>query len=228
MSSHDGLKVLYVDDDSLVLESLSALMASNPSVAQVFSAENGEQALFILDNHAVDVALLDVEMPGMNGLTLCRTIRTRFPQVKVVMLTAFPYPDFLQSALASGARGFLTKDIRVKEIVNQLDYVMQVGQVVSPEPAQHLVDSYRRTAKAREKFSAFLQAVQQLDKRYLPLIPLLAQGLSNQAIAGYLSLSEKTVRHYVSEILDVTQCHSRTEFAYRALESRVVDFPYDE
>lgn len=228
MVEQEKLRVLLADDDPLIRSALASVMANEPSIENVIAVENGEQALVALSADHFDIALLDVEMPGMGGLTAAKEMARRFPEVKTVMLTAFPYPDFLERALVAGARGFLTKDTEVDVIVQMLHRVMNGEQPVSPEPQKFIVDDYRKTAKSRERFAQFVSAVEGLEARYQPLLSPLVQGFSNQKIADVVYLSEKTVRHYVSEILERTGCDSRTEFAFKALETRCVQLSYED
>ena len=228
MVEQEKLRVLLADDDPLIRSALASVMANEPSIENVIAVENGEHVLVALCADHFDIGLLDVEMPGMGGLTAAKEIARRFPEVKTVMLTSFPYPDFLERALVAGARGFLTKDTEVDVIVQMLHRVMNGEQPVSPEPQKFIVEDYRKTAKSRERFAQFVSAIEALEARYQPLLSTLAQGYSNKKIAEAVYLSEKTVRHYVSEILERTGCDSRTEFAFKALETRCVQLSYDD
>lgn len=187
-------------------------------VELVAAVSCGEQVLPVLRRRDVDVVLLDVDMPGMGGIETAQRIFAQHPEVVVVMLTAFEQPNSLADALAAGARGFLTKDVPVREIVARARRALAGEVVMGAQPTAILASAYARAAK-HSQADDFADRAALLPERLVPVLDLLIMGASNREIAEELHLSEGTVKVYVSRILEETGCENRTEVAIRALRT---------
>lgn len=215
------LRVLLADDDPPVRESLGSLLGAREDIELVAAVPDGLAALDAVARRPVDVALLDVEMPGLDGIETARRIAAWHPAIVVVMLTAFASDDFLDQALTAGASGFLTKDLPVARLADLLHEAARGGTVMGPRPTALLAEAYRSRLVQREEDPAFIAAVEALPGRLREVLSLLTHAASNRAIAAALGISEKTARMYASEILRRTGCRSRAEVAVRALNAGV-------
>ncbi|MEL4503844.1 response regulator transcription factor [Luteococcus sp. H138] len=213
------MRLLLADDDPVVLIGLAELLCQQSGIEVVGAVKDGEQAVEFCAAHAVDVALLDVDMPIVDGVEAAKQILQRTPSVVVVMLTAFAHDEFLGRALAAGARGFLTKDLSAERIAELLRDAVAGQVVMGPKPLQMLVTAYGARAVDSEARQEFARAAETLPVRLREVFDLLAQGLPNRVIARRLGLTESTTRVYVSKVLAHTGCRSRSEVAVKALGS---------
>jgi len=192
------LKLLLVDDDALVLESLEILLSEDPSIVIAGKAEQGAQALSFLQNHPVDMVLLDIQMPVMDGIETLQRIRAEFPRVKILMLTTFADYRTLHRCLESGASGFLLKSDSTEKQILTIKAVHQGLPVISEQALRSFSDD---------------QLFSDLKEREQEVLMQLAQGLSNKEIAIRLCMSEGTVRNMISVMLDKLDLRDRTQLA---------------
>ena len=213
------VRVLLADDDPLLRTSMTRLLQGRPDIDLVATVADGAQALHALADHPVDVALLDADMPFLDGVTATIRIRAQHPQVTVIILTAFEHDDFLPRAMAAGAAGFLTKDTPIEDLITLLHRAHAGETVMSPRPTAMVLDSYRTRATLRESETRFLAAVNTLPPHLRDVLDLLADATPTRTIATRLHLSEETVRTYVKQVLHHTGCTTRTEIVTHALRA---------
>ncbi|MDD3058274.1 MAG: response regulator transcription factor [Sphaerochaeta sp.] len=192
------MKLLLVDDDALVLESLEILLSEDPSIVIAGKAEQGAQALSFLQNHPVDMVLLDIQMPVMDGIETLQRIRAEFPRVKILMLTTFADYRTLHRCLESGASGFLLKSDSTEKQILTIKAVHQGLPVISEQALRSFSED---------------QLFSDLKEREQEVLMQLAQGLSNKEIAIRLCMSEGTVRNMISVMLDKLDLRDRTQLA---------------
>ncbi|MCI1788213.1 MAG: response regulator transcription factor [Actinomyces sp.] len=212
----DPVRVLLADDDPLLRTSMSRLLQRCPDIDLVAAVADGAQALHALADHPVDVALLDADMPVLDGAAATARIRTAHPQVRVVILTAFKHDDFLPRAMAAGAIGFLTKDTPIEDLIALIHRAHAGETVLSPRPTAMVLDSYRTHATQRESEAHFLAAVDTLPPHLRDVLALLADATPTPTIATRLHLSEATARTYIKQVLHHTNCTTRTELVVHA------------
>ncbi|WP_103063574.1 response regulator transcription factor [Actinomyces qiguomingii] len=210
------LRVLLAEDNALVREGYADMLSREPGIELVAAVEDGFAILRELDLHRVDVALVDVEMPRMDGVEAARAIASRHPDVVVVMLTAFEERTRLEEALGAGVRGFLTKDMDIEQIIAGVRDAVAGRTVLGPEPLEVAAQGLRRRAAEREAGAEFIRGVEALSPRHAEIFHLVARGLSNRQVAAQAGRTESTVRTYLSEILQSLNCSSRTELAVKA------------
>ncbi|MFC7579847.1 response regulator [Schaalia naturae] len=218
----DDVRVLLADDDRLLCATMAAGLSECRGIRVVDVAYTGDQALRSIARRDIDVALLDVEMPGMDGIEVTACIGKEHPEIAVVILTAFARDDFLPRALYAGARGFITKDTPVDQIAAILQGVMQGNMTISPRPADLLRAEYGTIALRHHRDRDLERAVSTMPDHLRSVFELLAAAATNREIARRLHLSEATVKVYVSEILARTACESRTQLAVRTARSGIV------
>ncbi|HKM07203.1 MAG TPA: response regulator transcription factor [Sphaerochaeta sp.] len=192
------MRLLLVDDDALVLESLEILLSEDSSLTIAGKAENGAQALSFLQKQAVDMVLLDIQMPVMDGIEAAQRIRTEFPHIKILMLTTFADYRTLHRCLESGASGFLLKSDSTEKQIMTIKAVHQGLPVISEQALKNFSED--------QLFSDLTQREQQV-------LMQVAQGLSNKEIATRLCMSEGTVRNMISVMLDKLDLRDRTQLA---------------
>lgn len=215
------LKVLMVDDDQIVRTYLGASLQADERVFDLKTAEDGIGALRILEDWRADVVLLDVDMPRMDGIETTKQIRAKYPDIKVLIFTNFEQRPSVMRAIQAGASGFVTKDKPVDEMVDALLATRDGKRIISEDPAAVLADMIAGQTNTETLDAAFIESLQAIPDRLKKVVPLLVEGKSNRTIARELHTSEGTVGDYVSKILKLTNCESRTSFVVKAFKNRV-------
>jgi two-component system response regulator DesR len=193
------IRVLLVEDQALVLAALAALLELDEELKVVARATNGHEALERLAEEQVDVVVTDIEMPAMNGLELCAAVRSRRPDVRVLVLTTFARPGYLQRAMESGAHAYLLKDGPAHSLAAAIRTVCAGGKVIDPQ-------------LAAEAWSE----PDPLNHRERQVLRHAEAGLGTRQIAEALDLTEGTVRNYLSSAIGKLDASNRAEAAGKA------------
>ncbi|NMM94693.1 response regulator transcription factor [Bifidobacterium oedipodis] len=215
----EAIRVLLADDDAIIREGLASLLNRQNGISVVAVAENGSQALRELSKQTVDVALLDVDMPVLDGIATAKEVARLYPSVAVVMLTVFEHEESLAKSLALNVRGFLTKDIPSAQLAQLIKQAHAGYSVFGPRPTQILADSYLSSGKNDPGYDDFRAQVEQLPDYLRATFDLLIQALPNKTIAKKLGLSEATVRSYISEIFTALGYTNRGELTITAIKA---------
>ena len=211
-------KILIVDDQPLIRDALAEVIEASGRYEAVPPADSGAAALDLLDAVRPDLILLDVRMPGLNGIETLREIRQRGLDVAVVFLTLFNEPDLVYEALSLEVSGFLLKDVERERLLSSLETVLQGGVVLDPDVAKQIAGGLTRAGAPSVKESApQVDAQSRLTNRETDVLDLLRQGLENKKIALQLGLSQGTVRNHISSILQKLGVTNRTQAVIRAL-----------
>jgi DNA-binding NarL/FixJ family response regulator len=211
-----AIRVLIVDDQPLARAGFKAVLEATGTIQVVAEAENGERAVELARRHGPDVVLMDVRMPGMDGIEATR----RMPHQKVLILTTFGLDDYIIEALRAGASGFLLKDAPVEELVRAVRTVAAGDAQLSPAVTKRLlVQVARRLPAAVQRDTGPLA---QLTEREHEVLRLLAVGMSNAEIAGALVVSEPTVKTHVSSVLQKLGLRDRVQAVIYAYENGLV------
>jgi len=203
----EPITILIVDDHTIVRQGVRTLLDLHPDLQVVGEAENAEAALPLVEELVPDVVLLDLLLPGMNGVEATRRIKRISPRTQIVVLTSYIEDEHLFPALRAGALSYLLKDIRPRELAES------IRKAARGESVLHSRVAARMIAEVRETKRKVPPAFAELTPRELEVLQLLAEGQSNTAIAEQLVLSEKTVRGYMSNILSKLQMEDRTQAA---------------
>lgn len=201
------IRLLLVDDHPFYREGIRALLADHPEVEVAAEAATGEEAIAAVAAHSPDVVVMDLAMPGMNGLEATRRLTTADPALPVLVLTMHD-DESVVAALRAGARGYLLKDAGIDELVRAVTAVHAGQAILSPSAARRLVDHAATTPAAA--------AFPELTGREQDVLALLADDLDTATIARRLGLTEKTVYNYVASLLAKLRVRDRTEAARRA------------
>ncbi len=199
-------KVLIVDDDKSVLDGLKIILELE-NFDVVGLCTNAKDAIDVVMQKNPDIVLMDIRMPVMDGIDGTFNIKTKFPNVKVIILTTFCEEDYIEKSLSFGADGYILKSSDGKHIVNSILSVLDGKVVIDKEIALYVSDVLKRTSKQ------LLEKTQNLTERELQIAKLISQGYSNKEIAAMLFISEGTVRNYITSILQKLNLKNRTQIA---------------
>lgn len=207
------IKVVIVDDDSFIRESLKVLVALDPEIEVAGSAGDGREALALLKQlpHA-DVVLMDIRMPNCDGVEGTKSIKEAFPGISVLMLTTFDDDEYIIEALRNGASGYLLKNIPPDRIIQGIKTVHEGNLLIHPDIARKLAGFLQPAAPPKEAMPKTLEAYG-LTKAELAVVSLIAEGHTNKEIAAGLFLSEGTVKNYITDILSKLGLRDRTQIA---------------
>lgn len=214
----EDIRVLIADDDPIIQESFARLLDSQDGITVVATAPNGAEALTKM-TRSIEVALIDVDMPILDGIEAAKLIRKSYPQTTIIMLTAFEHEDSLAGALAAGIQGFLTKNTTPAEVADYIKKARAGQTVYDARPTSILTQSYVSKAQTQEQYHDFIEAAETLPERFKSVFAQLLEAKTNNEIATELHMSPATVRSYVSDILTHTGCKSRGQLAITAARS---------
>jgi DNA-binding NarL/FixJ family response regulator len=219
------IRVLLADDEAMIRAGVRAILGADPQIEVVAEAGSGREAVELAQAHRPDVALLDIRMPGMDGLAAGAEIGRTVPAVGVAILTTFGDDAYLARALDEGARGFLLKSGDPRELLAGVHAVAAGGAYLSPRLAARVIGRLRGTGLGRA--AAARARVGALTSREQAVLALLGAGLSNAQIARRLHLVEGTVKGHVSAILTRLGLANRVQAAIVAHEAGIIPDPHD-
>jgi NarL family two-component system response regulator LiaR len=215
-SSATRVRVLIVDDHAIVRKGIRALLSEAGGFDVVGEAGNGQEAVLRAQESSPDVILMDVLMPGMDGIEATRLITSRQPKTRILVLTSFAADNKVFPAIKAGALGYLLKDSSPEELVRAIRQVHRGEPSLHPTIARKLLQEIARPVELQP-------APEALTDREMTVLRLIAQGLSNQEIADRIAVSEPTVRTHVSRILGKLHLASRTQAALYAVREGLTD-----
>ncbi|MES9521279.1 response regulator transcription factor [Streptomyces capoamus] len=189
------IRVLLAEDQSMVREALAALLGLEDDIEVVAQVARGDEVLAAVGAHGVDVALLDIEMPGCTGIEAAARVRREFPAVKLVVLTTFGRPGYLRSAMEAGADAFLVKDAPAAQLAEAIRKVLAGERVIDPTLAA----------------AALAEGANPLTEREREVLRAAADGSTNAELARTLHLSQGTVRNYLSTAIQKLAARNRAE-----------------
>ena len=211
-SPSQPIRVMVIDDHTMVRRGLAAFLNAFDDLKLVGEADNGAAAIQLCGEILPDVVLMDMVMPDMDGAIATRTIRQRFPQVQVIVLTSFNEGELIKNALEAGAIGYLLKDVSADDLVRAIRAAYAGRATLSPEAAQALVETANQPPVPGLN----------LTEREREVLALMVEGLNNTQIAGKLSVSPSTIKSHVSNVLSKLGVASRTEAVTLALRNRII------
>jgi len=208
----DKIRVLLADDHAVVRKGIREFLQDAGDIKVIAEAGNGTEALHLIEAHQPNVAVLDIRMPEMTGVEATRRIKTRFPQLRVLILTAYDDDPYVFALLQAGADGYVLKTASGDELVRAVRTVHRGESALSPEIASKVV---KQAMSGRPEAAA--DQVETLTNRELDVLRLAARGLTNRAIGRELGISHRTVQGHLASIYGKLGVNSRTEAVTEAL-----------
>jgi len=215
-NSSDAITVMIVDDHEMVRLGACSYLEAQPDISVVAQAGSGEEAVKLAQEYIPDVVLMDLVMPGMDGVETTRRVKNISPRTQIVILTSFHQDEFIFPALQAGAISYLLKDVKAKELVEAIRRAARGEATLHPRIAARLIKTFRSLES--EEATPFTA----LTERELEVLKLIAKGCSNDKIADQLVISVGTVKGHVSNILSKLHLVDRTQAAAYAWQAGIV------
>lgn len=210
-----SIRIGLVEDDVNLIKSTSAKLGLFDDLELIFSARNGTEALEAVKEHPVDIILMDINMPEMNGIEATSRIKKTAPDIKIIIHTIFDDNDKIFESILAGASGYLLKDEKPGKLFESITEALEGGAPMSRSIASKTLQLIRKTStKKREDFN--------LTKRELEILNALANGQNYNVIAEELFISPKTVRKHIENIYQKLQVHSKMEAVQMALKHGII------
>lgn len=216
------ISIVLVDDQTLLRDGLQTMINVQEDMEVVGVAGDGEQGLALVEKLRPDVVLMDIKMPGMDGLESTRRIKEVRPEAKVIVLTTFAEDAYVFDAIRNGASGFLVKDIEPVELVHAIRVVHGGDALLSPVVTRRLIEEFAARAKPPQPARQLTALLDQLTEREREVVALVAAGLSNDEIAARLVVSPATAKTHVSRAMVKLGVRDRAQVVVLAYESGLV------
>ncbi|MGW6981092.1 response regulator [Streptomyces sp. NPDC054932] len=215
------IRVVIADDQAMVREAFAVMLGAQSDIEVVATAEDGTDAVTLAEELAPDVIVMDIRMPGLNGIEATRRITSRPGTAsKILILTTFDLDEYVYEALRAGASGFLLKDASGIQLADAVRVVARGEALLSPDITRRLIAEFSRVSPAAKRPTGV--RIGELTDRESEVLARVAQGLSNAEIAQVLTVAEETVKTHVGRILRKLQLRDRTQAAVFAYESGLV------
>ena len=214
MSTEDPIRVVLADDHAVVRKGIREFLEEASDIKVVAEAADGREALQAVAEHHPDVAVLDIQMPQMSGIEATRRIKARYPDVQVLILTAYDDDPYIFALLQAGAAGYVLKTASGEELVQAVRAVHRGDSALDPAVARKVV---QRLASGHPT-PASEEVVEGLTERELEVLRLTARGLTNQAIGVELGISDRTVQGHLANVYAKLGVNTRTEAVLRAVK----------
>ncbi len=212
------IKVLVADDHTILRQGIKALLDNQEGIEVIGEAKDGREALAIIEETLPDVVLMDIAMPGLNGLEATRRIKKKFPRMKVLVLTMYTNEEYIFQILNAGANGYLVKETAFQDLISAIKAVYKNEAFMSPSISKKVINSYIKKAQDEEE-----QTCEILTTREREILQLIAEGNSSKKIAELLFISPKTVETHRTHIMDKLNIHNRTGLIKYAIRKGMVD-----
>ncbi len=210
--------LILIDDHQIIRDGLRAMLATRADITILGEAGNGSDALLLIRQYTPDIALLDLEMPGLDGVGLLQAMQQEGLPTKTIVLTAFGSDDHILRAIQAGARGYLLKDAGIREVFHAIDIVMAGGSLLAPQVVGRVMTTMGQMLQTGE-------IPVTLTERERAILTFSAQGYANQTIGDHLGLAERTVKFHMTIIFQKLGVANRTEAVARALRDRLISLP---
>jgi two-component system response regulator DevR len=213
------LRIMLVDDHEVVRLGLKALLQRYPTFEVIAEAGNAEEAIARAQQYRPDVVVMDIRLPGKNGIEATRAIKAALPETEIIILTSFAEDEMLFEAIRAGATGYVLKQIGSDDLVRALEAVGRGEALLDPRLTRRVFDRVRDAERAAEG-SVFSE----LTEQELRVLGLIAEGKANKEIARLMHLSNGTVRNYVSSLMNKLGVGNRAEAAAFAVQHHIRDY----
>ncbi len=215
-----ALRIVIADDQRIVRDGFAALLDSQPDFTVVGTASDGEEATRVCRRLHPDVVLMDVRMPGTDGIEATRRMAEDADPPRVLILTTFDLDEYVYDALQAGASGFLLKDVTAERLFDAVRIIAAGDALLAPNVTRRLISEFAR--QRPDPGAAIIPRLDQLTHRETEILRLLAEGLSNPEIAARLVVTEETVKTHVSRVLRKLGLRDRTQAVITAYETGLI------
>ncbi|MEJ2590037.1 MAG: response regulator transcription factor [Candidatus Thiodiazotropha sp.] len=212
-------KVVIAEDHTILRAGLKALLMSNPNLVIIGAADNGRDAIRRVIELKPDLVIMDLSMPGMNGMDAVREIKDRMPEVKALVLTVHSEEEYVLASLQAGANGYVLKDATQNELLIAAERVLEGKTYLSPDITEKVVNSYLNTSNISQEPVTRWDTVTQRERQILKLI---AEGHTNKSMADYLCISVKTVEKHRANLMKKLDLHNVSALTTYALEKGII------
>ncbi|MBU2534921.1 MAG: response regulator transcription factor [Chloroflexota bacterium] len=212
----DKIKILLVDDHAIMRDGIKALLGIYDDIEVIGEASAGREALEMTRELNPDVVIMDISIPGMDGLEVTHRLTKRNPKVKVIILTQHDNKEYILSTIKVGAAGYIPKKALGSDLVSAIRAVRGGDSFLYPSAARALIDDYRKQAEQPDIYES-------LTEREREILKLIAEGRTSREIAEALYISQKTVQGHRTKIMEKLDLHNRTELIKYAMRKGLVD-----
>ncbi len=210
------IKIMLVDDEKLLRDSLGYILSTEKDIHVVAMVENGIEAIKMCQEHKPDLVLMDIEMPGGDGVTATRKIKEKCPDTKIIILTTFENPDNIMEAFIAKADGYIVKDIRQGDLIYTIRCVVAGLTVIHDSVRNIMVNRFKGLMDRQSVYADVL------NERDTEIIKLIAKGQTNKEIGGELGYSEGTIKNNISRLLVKLDMTDRMQIAIFAMENGIM------
>lgn len=215
------IRVLLADDQAMLVAALSTILNAQDDIEVVATANTGSEAVTAALSHRTDVAILDIRMPGMDGIAAAQAILSRVPECRIIMLTTFNEEELVAQSIAAGAHGFLLKDAEPEVLVGAVRDVAKGESVLASQVTGPVLEAYR-TALTRGQLSAQeRQGLSLVTRREMEVLSLIARGATNGEIAREMVIADTTVKTHVSSLLSKLAARDRVALVLLAQKAGI-------
>jgi len=223
------IKIILIDDHQLFREGIKRILDFEPMFEVVAEADDGSEALTVVEEYKPDVVIMDINMPNVNGVEATKQLVDANPETKVIILSIHDDENYVTHALKTGARGYLLKEMDADTLIEAVKVVADGGSYLHPKVTHNLVNEFRRLALSGQNENAhpakpeIRRPLHILTRRECEVLQMLADGKSNRGIGEALFISEKTVKNHVSNILQKMNVNDRTQAVVVAIKNGWVE-----
>src|SRR5690625_5384621 len=222
MNTSKEINIVLIDDHKLFREGVKRILEFEPSFKVMAEGDDGTEAEALVKEYQPDVVLMDINMPGMNGVQATSKLVDKFPDVNVIILSIHDDESYVSHALKTGAQGYLLKETDSDALIDAIKVVSEGGSYLHPKVTHNLVQEYRRLSRENSLNPTsngieYTKPLHILTKRECQVLQLMAEGNSNRSISESLYISEKTVKNHVSNILQKMKVNDRKQAVVTAI-----------
>lgn len=210
------IKVVLADDQKLLRESIGYILNNDKEIEVVGMADGGDEVISVCEKTKPDIVLMDIEMPGLNGVRATKIIKEKYKNIKIIILTTFENPNNIIESFLADADGYIVKNISHKDLILTIKCVHSGLTVIHESVKKIMIDRFRGLMDHKSQYEEIL------TEKEIKIVKLIAQGNSNKEISKILNYSEGTIKNNVSRILEKLQISDRLQIAIFAMENGIV------
>ena len=214
------INIILTDDHQIVRDGIKAMLSDVAGIQIIAQAESGKQLFELLKTTKADVIVLDIELPDMSGIDICRQLVASYPNTRVLILSMYTDEEFIFKAISEGAKGYLPKNTSREELVEAIRTVADNREYFSPVISAIMLKSYIQKAKSKNTDARDLT---ELSKREIEILRMLAEGYPNTEIAEKLFISIRTVESHKSHIMQKLMIHTNVELVKFAIRNKLIE-----